>query len=1025
MSTHIKIISNNEKKAFDFPPIFSDKEREHFFDIPEWAKELLNLFRTTINKVGFIIQLGYFRAANKFFEPKRFYQQDIEFVTNMMNYPVKEIRLEKYIHTTYERHQSIILNNLGFRRFDEKARNFLEKEAFSLSTNQIKPRSIFLSLVDFLRSKKIEVPSYYAISQIITDVLKSLEQNILNLIEKHVSEYHKKILDNLLSVSEEYLTEDKEDLKLKRYKISLLKKNSQSTRPSKIRENIIDLQCLRELFVNLQPAIQALDLSPEIVQYYAQVVIKSQIFQIARRDSSKYLYLISFVIYQYFRLNDLLVDTLIQSVQSAINTALRDHKEEFYKKRHYKHQNIKQLSENVSNHLNILYKINEIIRDNNLSDKEKVDTIRSLLNEEEDRENIKEQLESLEKDSNRVIKDNDYYDVLELKSLKLQNRASPIIKELEFDNETSNAALIKAINYFKKKEGSLGFDAPIEFLDGDQSKVIFDESGKLRVSLYKVMLFEHISDAIKSGALNLIHSYKFKAFEDYLIPKALWETEKYKLLEHAGLVGFENFDKIEPELKKAINEQFQITNNNITYGKNKHAKFDSKNNIVVSTPKTEKVTLDPMVNLFPKDRIIPIFEVLSTVNNITNFIDCFEHYNIKYIRNRPTSNIFLAGITGYGCNLGVRKIAKISRNISQNELEHVVNWYFNNDNIIDANDKIMELTAKLQLSNLFKKSKNITHTSSDGQKYNIHVESLNANYSYKYFGKGKGVTVYVFIDESHRLFYSVVISSAESEAAYVIDGLMHNDVVQSDIHSTDTAGYSEIIFCVCHLLGISFAPRIKNFKDQQLYSFDKPSALKALDYRILPDGRINTQLICDNWDDILRFIVTIKSRRTPASQLFRRLSSYSRQHPLYKALKEFGKILKTLFLLKYIDDVALRQAIEKQLNKQENTNKLAKAVFYGNNQEFQQGTKEEQLIAEGCKRLIENSIICWNYLYLSQLIHDSEKEEEKQNLILTMKNGSVVVWHHINIHGEYDFSDEYLKDSIEFKLQDLLNVKIV
>jgi len=43
--------------------------------------------------------------------------------------------------------------------------------------------------------------------------------------------------------------------------------------------------------------------------------------------------------------------------------------------------------------------------------------------------------------------------------------------------------------------------------------------------------------------------------------------------------------------------------------------------------------------------------------------------------------------------------------------------------------------------------------------------------------------------------------AAERESAYVIDGLMGNDVVKSDIHSTDTHGFSEAIFAVTHLLG--------------------------------------------------------------------------------------------------------------------------------------------------------------------------------------------------------------------------------
>ena len=63
------------------------------------------------------------------------------------------------------------------------------------------------------------------------------------------------------------------------------------------------------------------------------------------------------------------------------------------------------------------------------------------------------------------------------------------------------------------------------------------------------------------------------------------------------------------------------------------------------------------------------------------------------------------------------------------------------------------------------------HTGSDGQKYDIAVDSLNANYSFKYFGKDQGVSVYTFLDHSHRLFYGTVINPTEREAAYVIEVL--------------------------------------------------------------------------------------------------------------------------------------------------------------------------------------------------------------------------------------------------------------
>lgn len=94
----------------------------------------------------------------------------------------------------------------------------------------------------------------------------------------------------------------------------------------------------------------------------------------------------------------------------------------------------------------------------------------------------------------------------------------------------------------------------------------------------------------------------------------------------------------------------------------------------------------------------------------------------------------------------------------------------------------------LEIVKLLRANKDLNHTSSDGQKYNMKpsVESTNAGYSFKYFGTQKGVSVYTFIDESHRLFYSTVIHVNERESGYVIDGLLHNDELQSDIHSTDT-----------------------------------------------------------------------------------------------------------------------------------------------------------------------------------------------------------------------------------------------
>jgi len=174
---------------------------------------------------------------------------------------------------------------------------------------------------------------------------------------------------------------------------------------------------------------------------------------------------------------------------------------------------------------------------------------------------------------------------------------------------------------------------------------------------------------------------------------------------------------------------------------------------------------------------------------------------------------------------------RISRGVTEAELEHTVNWHFSLDGLQAANDRVLRLMDRLELPNLARRLPDQLHTSSDGQKFEVRVDSLNANYSFKYFGKDQGVAAYTFRDERDLLWYSTVFSSAERESAYVIDGLMHNEVVKSDIHSTDAFGFSELVFAVSHLLGFSYAPRFKNLERQRLYIFRSPRG------QTVPPGR--------------------------------------------------------------------------------------------------------------------------------------------------------------------------------------------
>ena len=93
-------------------------------------------------------------------------------------------------------------------------------------------------------------------------------------------------------------------------------------------------------------------------------------------------------------------------------------------------------------------------------------------------------------------------------------------------------------------------------------------------------------------------------------------------------------------------------------------------------------------------------------------------------------------------------------------------------------------------------------------------------------------------------------------------------------------------------------------------------------------------------------------------------------------------------------------------------------MFYGQNGQFRYAGKEEQQVADACKRLVQNVIVCWNYLYLNQYLLQAPATK-RQVVADAIAASSPVSWQHINLHGEFDFSDEAVKDSLRSDVEAL------
>ena len=1011
----IEVLPEYEAKRFGRPPVLTSDDCKKYFKIDDSIRVCVEKTKQTDNQIGLMVQYGYFKLCGKFFTTKTFKPADIKAAAKILGVTPSEDFLEKYGDRTRQKHRLLILDTCGHIEFGSAISAFEESVA-DMVDKQMHPRKLFYVLIEQLRQKKIELPSYDRIARTITDKFHAFEKIVAQKMVNVITPEQQEALNQLI------LTEGES---YERALLTRLKTITQSMKPAKIKQGMRNFLIIKKLHKELSPIIEKLALSTEATKYYAQWVNKAKVTQVAEIVDlqKRNLYLITFIDHWYRLWQDTFVDMLLKAVQQQLNRAERDVGLMIKDRMPEKNKLTASVLSGFNDTTNTLDEVRVIVHDNELNNDDKIlklykivpskEGVRPMSQAEIDAKKLTDQIEA-------ETTMNDQFDALGNLSRKLQNRVAEIVKHLEFEACSGAEDLFSTIEYYQSNK-NITSTAPDAFLDDHEYKAIH-RAGKFNVSLYKALLFCKIANAMKCGQISLVHSYRYLSIDAYLLPEKYWEEHKTHLLEKLGLAEFCDVEHVLSLLRGVLDKQFIDVNVSILQGNNKFVTIHKDGHYSLHTPSVDKPDYDSISTIIGKDKYIPILQMMAEINALAKFTSNFKHHKITGSKSAPENEIFYAGIFGLGSSIGLHKLANTAVGINYNTLSNAVNWYFSLDNLYAANQSLTDLMAKLWLPEKFKRERNLLHTSSDGKKQCVSAESLNTNFSFKYFGNGKGSSVYRFIDERGILFYATVFSSAERDALYVIDGLLHNDAIASNVHSTDTHGYTEMVFAVSHLIGVTFAPRIKDLASQNLTSFAKvKSEFEHKGYPIKPTYYVNESKIKRNWNNILRLIATIKLREHRASTILKRLGEYSTQHPLQEALKEFGRIIKSIFILKYIDDMEWRQAIEKQLNKGELANKFSAAISFAD-QNILEPLKEDQEIAVMCKTIIQNIIILWNYIELTKIIMRSDQDGRTQ-LLESITSASILTWQHVNLHGTYDFSNLLGSNDPAYSLDDVINFK--
>ena len=159
-------------------------------------------------------------------------------------------------------------------------------------------------------------------------------------------------------------------------------------------------------------------------------------------------------------------------------------------------------------------------------------------------------------------------------------------------------------------------------------------------------------------------------------------------------------------------------------------------------------------------------------------------------------------------------------------------------------------------------------------------------------------------------------------------------------------------------------------------------------------------MIGEQWDELVRLVASLKNRVATPSVLLRRLIS-SPNDRLARALTALGRVIKTLYLLRYLHDGELRQRVQRQLNRGEQRHGLSRHLFFGNLGEFRTGDYLEIMNKASCLSLLSNAVLVWNTVHMERTVDQLRAARDIQQSQLS--HISPLAFAHVIPSGTYSF----------------------
>ncbi|MCU1126932.1 Tn3 family transposase [Stenotrophomonas maltophilia] len=529
--------------------------------------------------------------------------------------------------------------------------------------------------------------------------------------------------------------------------------------------------------------------------------------------------------------------------------------------------------------------------------------------------------------------------------------------------------------------------------------------GWIHRKYFELAVLAQVKDELKSGDLYIPHGERYDDYREQLVDEATFAQELDAYGEVSG-IATDAADFVQglrtelTTLADAVDARFPD---------NLHASVVDGRLVLRRLQGAQVTQAIAAVDSAITERLPPT-SIVDVLVDTTRWLDLHVHFRPIAGTDARVDDLLRRVITTlfcYGCNLGPTQTARSVKGFSRRQISWLNLKYVTDETLDKAIVEVINLYNKFELPGYWGSGKS---ASADGTKWSVYEQNLLSEYHIRYGGYG-GIGYYHVSDKYIALF-SHFIPCGVHEAVYILDGLLANrsDIQPDTVHG-DTQAQSFPVFGLAHLLGINLMPRIRNIKD---LVFSRPEPGRTYEnIQALFGDNIDWKLIETHLHDMLRVAISIKVGKITASTILRRLGTYSRKNKLYWAFRELGKAVRTLFLLRYIDDVEVRKTIHAATNKSEEFNGFVKWAFFGGEGIIAENVQHEQRKIVRYNQLVANLVILHNVEQMTRVL--AELRQDGANISPEVLAGlSPYRTSHINRFGDYTLDLKREVEPIDF-----------